>query len=92
MKFNKNPNGLNWLLDGDGFYVSYNSNPCDGIPCFKSDTGGAETALCYGGEFKILNGDFRNDYETLAPQGLISCLEFYNKKKDKNGSSWTTVR
>lgn len=89
MKFKAQQNSPNFILHGDGFYISYNPDPCAGIPFLKSDNGCDETAL-FDGKYKILNGDFREDYERLAPQGLESCLKFYDKMKEKYDSSWTT--
>ena len=67
------PGSENFLLRGEGFYISYNANP--GIPfmgsvALGSDDGGPETALCHDGDFFILNGDYRETYEKLAPVGL----------------------
>lgn len=71
MKFKKNKHGGNYVLDGDGFFISYNPNPGAGISSFAADNGGDETALCAGKkdsdiEYRILNGDFRAEYEELV--------------------------
>jgi hypothetical protein len=81
----------NFLLQGDGFYVSYNPDPPGGFGgTFGSDDGDAETALCYGGRFDILNGDFRTAYERLVPEGLEACRNFYRQQAAHADSSWTT--
>lgn len=82
----RNTGYINFVLEGDGFYISFNPAPRD------SDNGNAETALCYGGIFKILNGDFREAYERLAPLGLEACQKFYAQQSAHAASSWTTPR
>jgi len=93
MEFERNPNGSNELLNGEGFYISYNPAPCAGLSCFESDTGGSETALVIPNdpetEFRILNGDFRKDYKSLAPDGVAGCLAFYERMKPTHDSSWS---
>lgn len=61
----KKTHGTNEILDFDDWYVSFNDNLCFDISFFRSDTGGAETALCIDGQFMILNGDFRKEYEDV---------------------------
>jgi len=90
MKFKKNPYGTNHVLQADGFYISYKAKPGEIIYGFRSDTGGPETALYKDNVFRILNGDFRSEYEKLAPQGFDACLRFYNEMKKEYGSSWST--
>lgn len=77
----------NYVLDGDGFYISYSPNTSMLGP-FSGDGGGDETALCKDGTFLVLNGDFRDDYENLM-NDYDKCLEFYESKKEEFGSSWT---
>jgi len=81
----------NAILEGEGFFVSYNPSPGMGLAMFQSDTGGAETALCYNNRFDILNGDFRKDYEKIVGKGLGACQEFYKIKESECNSSWTTA-
>lgn len=85
----------NEVLDAEGFYISYNPRPCFFMPCFRSDNGGAETALCDQRDkrtkFYILNGDFRKQYEKLVPNGFEACKAFYDKKKKRYGSSWSNT-
>ncbi len=90
--------GVNYLLDGEGFYVSYNPNTCGSLlgSFFGGDGDGEETALCVpkgrkdgGTLYLILNGDFREDYEKLAPQGLDACKAFFEGHKGAHRSSWT---
>lgn len=85
-------NGIsrNEVLDCGGFYVSYNPNPGGALgSSLGSDDGGPETALCKNGNFRILNGDFRDDYERLAADGFDACLSFYEANRDEHGSSWS---
>lgn len=91
----------NEILDCNGFFVSYlpaGAQVGGGMfpflgSMFASDDGEAETALCIdeGGKTKylILNGDYRHEYEKLAPKGLKACLAFYEKKKGDARSSWS---
>ena len=81
-------NGNKEVLNGEGFYISYNSNPGCGVSMFASDAG-SETALCKDGDYFILNGDYRKEYEKLAPQGWDSCMEFYKEKAPEHSSSWS---
>jgi len=94
MKFEKNPGWSNEILEGDGFYISYNPNPGMGISLFDGDDHSDETALVKEDDtenrYRILNGDYRKEYEKLAPLGFEKCLKFYNKESIDNGSSWST--
>lgn len=76
----------NYVLDCGGFWISYNPDPS----LLGSDNGSDETALVHDGRFYILNGDFRADYERLAPKGIQACLDFFRDKQEEFGSSWTT--
>lgn len=94
MKFEKNPHGTNEILEGDGFFISYNPRPWSGFSIFKSDNNSDETALVKeddpDNKYRILNGDFRKEYKRLAPLGFKACLDFYNEIKTKHDSSWST--
>lgn len=78
--------GSNYVLQKKNWYISY--NPCPGgiISSFRSDTGGAETAICTKGEFYILNGDFRKQYEKV--KSLKEAMAIF-KKNIKKRSSWS---
>lgn len=67
----------NSVIEGDGFYVSYNDVDTHWYGC---DT----TALVLGEmeHFYILNGDHTKQYQRLIPQGLESCLEYFKNNKD----------
>jgi len=95
MKFESTGNG-NEVLIGEGFFISYNSNPGGGFLVFQGDGGSDETALVNNGdpdnEYRILNGDFREEFEAIIDQGFEACLEFYNKREAENGSSWSTEK
>ena len=86
--------GGNYILDGNGFYISYNPNPGGGTIFpgigWGSDTGGAETALVKDGKFWILNGDWRAEYEVAAKVGFNACMHIYQSHKEKYDSSWST--
>ena len=51
---------------------------------------GEETALYDGKLWRILEGDFRSDYEKLVPRGLKTCIAFYDGKKAKYRSNYST--
>jgi hypothetical protein len=80
----------NQVLAGDGFYISYNETTIIFGSFFSSDDVGPETALCYNGRFDILNGDFREAYERLVPEGLEACKRFYQQQSAHFASKWTT--
>lgn len=89
----RNPGGLggtNYVLTGDGFFISYNPMVAPGFSVFAADDDSPETALCKGGTYYILNGDFRDEYERLLPQGFDVCLAFFLVNKGEHGSSWST--
>ena len=94
----------NEVLNGKGFYISYNSdtstskmglgmflNKLGGLMGGLEDDGRAETALVKKGKknvFYILNGDFRKQYEKLFPS-FNKCLKFFMENKE-NWSKWST--
>ena len=84
----------NYILEGDGFYVSYNPDPGASLmgALFGSDDGGPETALCRQGEFLVLNGDYRQSYEKLVSLGYEECKKFYDQQAAHAESSWSRKR
>lgn len=98
----------NEVLDGDGFFVSYNNKPNEAFGGFSKDIGEignilldiigdnrkletdgrSETALMKGNDYYILNGDFRGEYEKLAPLGFEACYKFY-KDHSEHRSNWS---
>ena len=96
--FEKNPNGgTNYVLEGDGFYLSFNAAPCADMSFFRSDSGGSETALAVedgkpdgGTLWLILNGDFRKEYEEAFARGIEGCLAVYESHRSTKRSSWST--
>lgn len=75
----------NDVVDGDGFYVSYN---CVDASIYGCDT----TALVVGQmeAFYILNGDHRAEYAPLISEGFDACMGYFmenieqiNKRSDK---------
>lgn len=92
--FTKNPNGTNDLLEGDGFFLSYNRRPGEGIGLFSGDAGSDETALCVlspdgGRKYLILNGDHRVEYAAAVPQGLAACIAVFESRRSTQRSSWS---
>lgn len=98
--------GNHEVLNGKGFYVSY--NPCTSSPIdfaglaamfgkkgLKNDT--EETALVLDKgtvveqKFYILEGDFRKEYLLRLDEGFDSCKEFYESLKDEFGSGWSNT-
>ena len=64
--------GPNLILNGNGFYVSYNDIDRDIY-------GGDTTALVLGQmeRFYILNGDHRAQYAALIERGFDACLAYF---------------
>lgn len=78
----------NYILQGKGFHISYNPDTSHNIlTLFRGE--GAETALCIGDSFYILQGDWRREYEKAFPKGLDSCMRVYEKNKRKFASPWS---
>ena len=76
----------NEVLNGDGFYISFNPKPV------LWPDNGAETALVLPPptwKCLILNGDYRKEYGALVEQGYEACLAFYESKKSTARSSWS---
>lgn len=91
------PTGMgNLVYRGKGFYVSYRAemidNPIDNLVNMFTQTesriGKDETALSAGGVWRVLNGDFRKDYEKCTT--LAQSLKVYEKHKDKYRSVFST--
>lgn len=82
-----------FLLRKEGFYISYNpsveSTFLINQELFDEDTDIEETALYIHqtGQYLILNGDFRNDYEPC--QTLDECLDIYHKYAPLYKSKWS---
>lgn len=68
----------NKVLDGNGFYISYNNYD---TALYGNDT----TALVDNDmkEFRILNGDHRKKYNKLIPKGFKKCCDYFNNNLDK---------
>ena len=95
----------NAILNGDEFYVSYLNPETQSEFAKEMDAvaGGLiqvvmgnrpertkETALCRDGSYLILKGDWRKDYEKIIDKGYGACKKFYDKKKDKYDSDWSS--
>ncbi len=101
-EFKKTEKGNYYLKLNCGNGLSFNPNPSDSATMFfgslsvgdffGSDLGLSETAICMkDGSFKILNGDFREEYIACHKEGGIDkCIEFYKEKEAEWGSSWST--
>ena len=94
--FAANPHGTNELLNGDGFYVSFNAKPCADMAFLQSDGGAAETALAVENGLPdgrqawfVLNGDFRAEYVEAFPRGLAACVAVYESHRAVSRSSWS---
>jgi hypothetical protein len=87
---------MNEVIKRKGYFISYNPMPGRGISFWEGDNKSEETALAKetckecGTHYYILNGDFRKEYQKLISKGFNACLKFYNSKKAKYNSSWTT--
>lgn len=81
----------NYVLEAEDFYISYNPDLGTITGFFDSDDGGPETALVHKNprEFLILNGDYRDSYEKLFPQGYEACKKFYLQQSAHARSSWS---
>ena len=92
MKFKPTAWG-NELLESDGFYISYNSDPGMGFSFLQGDNKSDETALVKeddtDNQFRILNGDFREEFEAIIECGFEECLALYNKLSGDHDSSWS---
>lgn len=94
--FTPNPVGTNELLQGDGFYLSFNAAPCAELGFFQGDGGSAETALAIengkpdgGTAWLILNGDYRAEYLQAFPRGVEACVAVYEAHRATRRSSWS---
>lgn len=92
----------NYLLNGDGFYISYNPDTAnshtltDLANMFGGDVkDGEETALVHkeNGKrvYRILTGDFRDEYEKLYTKGFKACYDFFKSKQKEYGNNWSTL-
>ena len=89
----------NYVLRIDGErYVSYNPNTGSDhlgslLDSFIGESG-EETALVDRTnpehEHRILQGDWRNDYEKLAVKGFEDCVDFFLEKRREHGGLWST--
>lgn len=92
-KFKENQYSTNYVLDLDGKnFISFQplQNPF-GFAFFAADTAEGETAIVTEDDYRILNGDWRKEYEKLAEEGLEACIKFYEENKVIYGSSWSTL-
>lgn len=83
----------NLILECGEFFISFNTGHglLSRTLMFAQDGAGGETAICRNDrrQYLILNGDWREDYARLAPEGWAACVAFYDSKKDEHRSSWS---
>lgn len=89
--FDRRPIGCrNEIMKFEGFNISYNPNPCEGMGSFEGES--EETAIVVNPtgdtKFYILNGDFRKEYKELAINGINACLAFFVKNQKQHGCKW----
>ena len=96
--------GNNIVLSHKDYYVSYNPDTgaepaalgltliANILTTGRSFEDGEETALKdkKTGEWYILKGDFRKEFEAAFPKGIDALIAVYEKNKDKR-SEWSTV-
>ena len=101
VEFKQNRSGLfggtpNNILKGDGFYISYNADTRNSIMggFFAGERDGQETALVRKEDgdriFRILNGDWREQYANVFAGGFDACLKLFEENKKVDGSIWST--
>jgi hypothetical protein len=78
----------NVYMDCGDFGISFNPAPFEDFALLSGDTRDGETAIVDRDAYYILNGDFRDEYAALAPQGLDACLRFFASKPELV-SSWS---
>lgn len=94
VSFNPNPGRRLEALKGDPLYDALAAL---GQPEYRTERDDCpETALVrgpgLGAEYRILLGDWRQQYEALIPQGWEACLAFFEANRMLHGSPWTTSR
>lgn len=97
--FKKNKFASNYLLKGEGFFISYNPNTGDGhagLTDLVNVLGGnvkdgEETALYHeaGEIWYILEGDFRSEYTKAFFEGYAACKKVYQDNISSR-SDWST--
>lgn len=68
----------NDIVDGDGFYVSYNG--------IDTSVYGCETTALVRGQmeaFYLLNGDHRAGYAPLVSEGFEACMDYFISNIDR---------
>lgn len=78
--FVKKPNDHRSVAEGEGFYVGFvnhRDNPWQGTSLAGDVAGVGETALKGAEGYLILNGDHRDGYAPLIPQGYQACKDYY---------------
>lgn len=97
MKWEKINNNYVLRID-DEHFISYNSDTGNSRFGAMLDSiigqSGEETALVdhtnSQHEYRILIGDWRNDYEKLAQHNFEDCIDFFMDKRKEFGGQWST--
>lgn len=74
----------NYVLHGDGFYISYLPEGSDMFWFNPAETALVNKKSKVANPYYILNGDFRKDYEKIADGGYSVCKKFFNEKKKED--------
>lgn len=95
VSFNPNPGERMKVLEASPAYQFLKSlAEAKDMRTLRNDT--PETALVRGNgmdaEYRILIGDWREQYEALIPQGWDACLAFFESHRPLHGSAWTSHR
>lgn len=96
-KWEKRRNNYILQLD-ESHYISYNpdtrSSHFDALLDSFIGESAEETALVdltnAQHEFRILLGDWRDDYEKLLNQGFEAMVDFFMEKRQQHGGQWST--
>lgn len=87
--FAKTDNG-NYVLNGDGFFISFRGHGTHPLlgGGLDTETNDGETAIVYKDKFYILNGDHRGQYADLCDKGLKACIAYFETHQDQ-ASGWS---
>lgn len=106
IKWKKIEGHNNEVLQGDNFYISYNPSTGTelmagtftsvanslGSILGKSFKDGEETALKdSSGQWYILQGDYRKEYEKVFSKGEKACISVFRKYEKVARSEWSTA-
>jgi hypothetical protein len=78
-----------FVLEGNGFFISYNPSCRKGDIIFFHGFDNKETALIKEDVYLILNGDHRKEYELLIDKGYEACKKYYESQNNQR-SMWSS--